>query len=143
MIGVVNMRLLTSSVKKWELKTYTLCPISHSKMELSKEETILLWTWWDLWWLMLIFKLFSRGKFYQLQHISWTESSQSPKLWHLLKFGLDTNQTWLISKYGVAKHMYSYQNLYKTSLQIKLGSASLSDMWKMEADIGFSTQIKD
>ena len=29
--------------------------------------------------------------------------------------------------------MYSYQSLYETSLQIKLGSASLSDMWKMGA----------
>jgi hypothetical protein len=44
MIEVVNMRLLTGSVKKWESDTYTLCLISHSKMELPKEETGLSWT---------------------------------------------------------------------------------------------------
>ena len=31
MIEVVNMRLLTSSVKKWELDTYTLCPKATKK----------------------------------------------------------------------------------------------------------------
>ena len=35
--------------------------------------------------------VFFFGKLYQLQHISWTESRQSPNLWHLLKFGLETN----------------------------------------------------
>ena len=30
--------------KKWELDTYTLCPISHNKVELQKEETGLSWT---------------------------------------------------------------------------------------------------
>ena len=42
MIGVMNMRLLTNSVKKWELDTYTLCLISHNKMEIAERRNMTL-----------------------------------------------------------------------------------------------------